>query len=112
VFALIDHYKGRRRTKKLLRRAFSSSGLPFDENTDPFATLIRCTSDRSLDGKTISKYARALRYVAHCQAPSTRLKAFMKEAGGVNACAERYARYKRRNSRRVSFPTRGFGTSA
>jgi hypothetical protein len=33
-----------------------------------------------------------LRYVAHCNVPRTRLKMFMKKAGGVNACADRYAR--------------------
>jgi len=27
-----------------------------------------------------------LRYVAHCKKPRTRLKTFMKEVGGVNAC--------------------------
>jgi hypothetical protein len=36
-----------------------------------------------VDSKTISKWARALRYVARCKAPPTGLKRFMKEAGGV-----------------------------
>src|SRR4029077_924547 len=35
-----------------------------------------------IDIKTISKWARALRYVAHCKKPQTRLKTFMKEAAG------------------------------
>jgi hypothetical protein len=39
----------------------------------------------------ISKRARALRYVARCKKPGTPLKAFMTEAGGVNACNTRYA---------------------
>jgi hypothetical protein len=34
--------------------------------------------------------ARALRYVAECRERGTRLKAFMKAAGGVNGCAARY----------------------
>jgi hypothetical protein len=33
-----------------------------------------------------------LRYVARCKVPTTRVKAFMKETGGVNACADRYAK--------------------
>ena len=50
-------------------------------------------SDDNADSKTISKWARALRYVARCKVPRTRLKMFMKKAGGVNACADRYAKY-------------------
>jgi hypothetical protein len=41
-----------------------------------------------------------LRYVAHCMVPRARLKTFMKEAGGVNACAAAYAKLKRRRNRR------------
>jgi hypothetical protein len=91
VFEIIMHYKVRRKTKKLLRHAFKFAGLPFDENADPFTTIIRCTSEDA-DSKTISKWARALRYVAHCKVPPTRLQSFMKEVGGVNACAGLYAK--------------------
>jgi len=99
VSAIVEHYKVRRKTKTLLRHAFKFAGLPFDENAGAFAAVIRGTCDRSVDNKTISKWARALRYVAYCGVPSTRLKAFMKEAGGVNACADRYARYYGRGGR-------------
>lgn len=91
VFALVVDCKGRRRTKRLLRRAFQFAGLPQDTNADPFAAIIRCTSERNVDNKTISKWARALRYVAHCKRPRTPLKTFVKKMGGINACAERYA---------------------
>ena len=91
VFAIVEHYRMRRRTNKLLRHAFKFANLPFDKNTGPFTAVIRCTCDDSIDSKTISKWARALRYVAHCKAARTRLKKFMKEAGGVNACADQYA---------------------
>ena len=90
VFALVVHYKGRRQSKRLLRGAFQFAGLSFDKNADPFAAVIRCTSGRSIDNKTISKWARALRYVARFKRPRTGLKAFMKAMGGVNACADRY----------------------
>ncbi len=100
VFAIVEHYKGRRKTKALLRHAFRLADLPFDKNAEAFAAVIRCTCDRSVDDKAISKWSRALRYVAYCEVPSTALKAFMKEAGGVNACANRYARYYGRGSRR------------
>jgi hypothetical protein len=99
VFAIVEHYRVRRRTKRLLRRASKFSGLPFDKRADPFTALIRCTSADEVDNKTISKWARALRYVAHCNVPRTRLKMFMKKAGGVNACADRYARCYGRSRR-------------
>jgi hypothetical protein len=99
VFALVVDCKGRRRTKRLLRRAFQFAGLSFDKNADPFAAVIRCTSERSVDNKTISKWARALRYAARCKRPRTPLKRFVKKMGGINACAERYAIYIGRGSR-------------
>jgi hypothetical protein len=99
VFALVVDCKGRRRTKRLLRRAFQFAGLSFDENADPFAAVIRCTSECNVDNKTISKWARALRYAVHCKRPRTPLKTFIKKMGGINACAERYTIYLGRGSR-------------
>ena len=68
VFAIVAHYKVRRKTKKLLRHAFKFADLPFDKNADPFTAVIRCTCDDNVDSKTISKWARALRYalIARC----------------------------------------------
>jgi hypothetical protein len=80
VFAIVEHYRVRRRTKRLLRRAFEFANLPLEKQANA-----RCTSDRDIDSKTISKWARALRYVARRKGPDMRLKTFMKEAGGVNA---------------------------
>jgi hypothetical protein len=99
VFALVVDCKGRRRTKRLLRRAFQFAGLPLDKNADPFTVVIRCTSERNVDNKTISKWARALRYSAHCKRPRTPLKTFIKKMGGINACADRYAIYLGRKVR-------------
>ena len=100
VFAIVEHYKVRRRTKRLLRHAFQFATLPFDKNADPFTAVIRCTCDNEFDSKTISKWARALRYVAHCKAPQNRLKTFVKNMGGINACAGLYAKYVGRSARR------------
>jgi hypothetical protein len=93
VFAIVEHYRVRRRTKRLLRRASEFSGLPFDKQADPFTAVIRCTSADEVDSKTISKWARALRYAARSKEPAVQLRTFMKRAGGVNACADRYAKY-------------------
>ena len=100
VFAIVEHYKVRRRTKKLLRHAFKFANLPFAKNADPFTAVIRCTCDDEIDSKTISKWARALRYAGRCKEPGARLKAFIKGAGGVNGCAARYTDLKRRRNRR------------
>ena len=93
VFALVVDCKGRRRTRRLLRRAFQFAGLSVDKNADLFAAVIRCTSERSVDNKTISKWSRALRYAAHCKKPRTPLKTFVKKLGGINAVADRYTIY-------------------
>jgi hypothetical protein len=91
VFGIVMHYKVRRRSNRLLRHAFDFADLPFDKNADPFSAVIRCTSGRDIESKTISKWSRALRYVARSKVPDIELSTFMKEAGGVNACADRYA---------------------
>jgi hypothetical protein len=70
VFAIVEHYKVRRRTKKLLRHAVKFVNLPFDKNADPFTAVIRCTIGGAADNKMISKWARALRYVAICSSPA------------------------------------------
>jgi hypothetical protein len=95
VFAVVAHHKLRRRIKTLRRLAFEFANIPFDKNADPFIAVIRCTCGDGADNKTISKWSRALRYVARRKQPTTRVKAFMKEAGGVNACADRHARVMR-----------------
>jgi hypothetical protein len=67
VFEMVMHYKVRRRTTRLRRHAFKFAELPFDKNADRFSAVIRCTCADLGDSKAISKWARALRYVAHLQ---------------------------------------------
>jgi hypothetical protein len=92
AYAIVRRYQRRRRTNELLRCATKFAGLPFDRNADPFATIIRCTCAQELDGKTISKIARALRYAAYRNRPPRLLKSFVKGLGGINACADLYAK--------------------
>jgi hypothetical protein len=99
VFAIVMHFKVRRRTKRLLRHAFEFADLSFDKKADPFTVVIRCTCGGAADNKMISKWARALRYAAIRKLPEMLLKAFMKEAGGVNECAAGYADWRRRKWR-------------
>jgi hypothetical protein len=88
VNSIIQHYRRKGRTKKLIRRAFEFAELPFDKNADPFAVIIRCTCEQQLDRKTVSKYSRALRLAQFKK--RTSLKKFMKSRGGINACANLY----------------------
>jgi hypothetical protein len=99
VFAIVEHYRERTRINRLLRHAFKFADLPFDKDADPFAAVIRCTCGRDLDNKTISKWSRALRYVARSKEPDIGLRTFMKKAGGVSACADRYAKHFGRSHR-------------
>jgi hypothetical protein len=97
VFSIVQHYRWKSRVKKLVRRAFEFADLPYDKNADPFAVVIRCTCEGGLDNKTISKWSRALRYVARVK-KHTPLIEFMKGRGGINACASLYTdRFGRSN---------------
>jgi hypothetical protein len=93
VFSIVKHYNGQHRTKKLMRRAYKFAGLRVDTSADRFSAVIRCTCDGKADNKTISKWSRALRYVERVKKPRHQLTTFMKNRGGINACAERYAKY-------------------
>jgi hypothetical protein len=97
VFAIVMHFKVRRRTKRLLRHAFEVANRPLDRDSDPFAAVIRCTCGDTADHKMISKWARALRYAAIRKPGEMRLKAFMKAAGGVNKCAAGCASWRGRH---------------
>jgi hypothetical protein len=95
VLAIVEQYRVRRKTNRLVRHAFEFADLPFDKNAGLFSAIIRCTSARDIDSKTISKWARALRYAGRHKVPDNELRRFMKKAGGVNACADGYARVMR-----------------
>jgi hypothetical protein len=75
-----------------VRRAFQYAGLPVDTNVDPYTVVIRATCDREkIDNKVISKWSMPLRYVAKFKKGAPR-KTFIKNRGGVNACAAPFAR--------------------
>jgi hypothetical protein len=78
-------------------RAWKSAGLVLKLQNDtlsmrvePFAVVIRCTSDpEKVDGKTRSKWSRALRVADAFKGRGTSIKAFIKGQGGINKCAAR-----------------------
>ncbi len=95
VFVIVSTYKGKKEKRRLLRKAAKLAGLDIDKNTEAFAAVIRCTCENKLDNKTISKWARALRYAAYRNRPPRLLKSFMKARGGINACAGLYSKVSR-----------------
>jgi hypothetical protein len=63
---------------------------PF-EGEEPFAAIIRCTTDPTkVDKRTRSKWSRALRYAMSRKPHSEPLDRFIKRKGGINACASRF----------------------
>jgi hypothetical protein len=98
VFELVMLYSRRNQADRLVRRVLKMERFPV-QKMDPSSAIIRCTSEK-VDRKTISRWSRALRFVANRKDPETPLKTFMIEAGGVNACADRYARHFGQGGRR------------
>jgi hypothetical protein len=95
VFELATEYQGRGRVKTLLQYTERIMGRRIG---DPFSAIIRCTCDADIDRKTVSRWSRALRYVAEFKPAETPLKTFMKRKGGINACADRFARMRKRRA--------------
>ena len=62
-------------------------------NDEPFAAIIRCTSDPAkVDKRTRSKWSRVLRYSAEYKLHGESLAAFVQRKGGINKCAARFTR--------------------
>jgi hypothetical protein len=71
--------------------------IPTDHD-EPFAAIIRCTSDPSkVDKRTRSKWARVLKQALGQKTPSEPLVRFIKRKGGINECAAKFAGRLRRS---------------
>jgi hypothetical protein len=59
---------------------------------EPFGIVIFCTCDPSTaDAKARSKWSRALRYARKAKPAGQPLADFIREIGGLNECAGRFA---------------------
>ena len=93
VFDLVTMWRGREDPAIAFQRALEIATGKSQIPAEPFAAVIVCTSDvAKVDGRTLSKWSRALQYVASCKKEADSLKAFMTQTGGVNACASRLDR--------------------
>lgn len=91
IFALVKLYERRGRVRSLVVTAQGLAGFSLDRAADPFSVVLKTTCRGKLDNKTVSKFARALRYASryHEDRP---VAAFIKQKGGINRCAVLYAR--------------------
>jgi hypothetical protein len=96
VFDLVAWWAAEKRARERAHKALRSRNMiPFDDE-EPFAAIIRCTSDPSkVDKRTRSKWSRALRYALTQNTPSESLAQFIKRKGGINRCAQRFGAHRR-----------------
>ncbi len=81
-----------------LREALDLLPAPVSlRSAEPFTVAIFVTADPNVvDAKTRSKWSRVLRYAWRRRIAADRLEGFIRSRGGINACADRFARSRSR----------------
>ncbi len=93
VFDLVAWWAADGQALDRARRALRLQHADATKCNEPFAAIIRCTSDAGkVDKRTRSKWSRVLRYALAHKSHSEPLGQFIKRKGGINACASRFAR--------------------
>lgn len=93
VFELAEWWAHEGKAVKRAHRALQMRGVQSVREPEPFASIIRCTSDPGkADHRTQSKWSRVLRYAAEYKDLDESLRDFIQRKGGINRCAERFAR--------------------
>jgi hypothetical protein len=93
VFELVAWWVAENRALQCAQKALQLRRIIPSDHEEPFAAIIRCTADPAkVDKRTRSKWSRALRYALAYKLTSEPLGQFMKRKGGINECAERFAR--------------------
>jgi len=100
VFDLVMWWKAEHHAVGRAHRALWLQGADSPTTNEPFAAVIRCTSDPGkVDKRTRSKWSRVLRYAAEYKKNAEPLAAFVRRKGGINKCSERFTRYLGRGDR-------------
>ena len=82
------------------RRALRLQRLAVSDREDPFAAIIRCTTDPAkADKRTRSKWSRLMRYAVAYKPDSEAFDQFIRRKGGINACVARFGRCYGRGTR-------------
>jgi hypothetical protein len=93
VFNLVAWWAAENCAFERARKALRLRCLEPSDHDEPFAAIIRCTSDPAkVDKRTRSKWSRVLRYALQYKDHSEPLVQFIKRKGGINECASRFAR--------------------
>ena len=93
VFDLIAWWTAAGRAVDYTRKALRLHSISPSDHNEPFAAVIRCTTDPTkVDKRTRSKWSRVLRYALEYKSHSEPLDAFIKRKGGINKCADRFSR--------------------
>jgi hypothetical protein len=93
VFELVEWWTQEGKVVSRAHRALHLRGYSSVREPEPFAAVIRCTSDPDrVNDRTRSKWSRVLRYAAEYKDLDEPLRDFIKRKGGVNRCASRFAR--------------------
>jgi hypothetical protein len=92
VFDLVAWWMAENRALERARKALRLRNMILFDQEEPFAAIIRCTSDPSkIDKRTRSKWSRALRCVLDKKDYAETVDHFIKRKGGINECAERFS---------------------
>jgi hypothetical protein len=101
VFDLVAWWVADNRAVERGRKALRLHNIVPSDHDEPFAAVIRCTSDPAkVDKRTRSKWSRVLRYAMEHKLPSEPLDQFIKGKGGINECASQFVRCLGRRQRR------------
>jgi hypothetical protein len=93
VYALVAWWTVEKQEVVRACRALRLRRLEVSDRQDPFAAIIRCTTDPAkADKRTRSKWSRVMRYAAVYKPDTEPLDQFVKRKGGINACAGRFTR--------------------
>jgi hypothetical protein len=93
VFNLVAWWEAENRAIERGRKALRQHNIVPSGHDEPFAAVIRCSSDPAkVDKRTRSKWSRVLRYALENKSHSESLDAFIKRKGGINECASRFTR--------------------
>ena len=93
VFDLVSWWTAEGRALERACKALRLQRMCPFEGEEPFAAIIRCTTDPAkVDKRTRSKWSRVLRYALEYKSHSEPLDQFVKRKGGINACASGFAR--------------------
>jgi hypothetical protein len=93
VFDLVAWWTAENRAIDRARKALRLRNIWPSDHDEPFAAIIRCTSDPGkVDKRTRSKWSRVLRYALKYKSHSEPLERFIKRNRGINACAGRLAK--------------------